>query len=70
MTNEIIAKWYKERDESKPYCKTFITTPTLSHSLWVQAFHLGIDDRLTTNVTFNKKKTNTCRLEDLTALAN
>ncbi len=45
-----------ERDESKPYSKAFITTPSLSHSLWVQAFHLSIDDRLTTNVTFKNKK--------------
>jgi hypothetical protein len=56
VTNDIIEKWSKERDESKPYSKAFITTPSLSHSLWVQAFHLSIDDRLTTNVTFKNKK--------------
>ena len=59
-----------ERDESKPYSKAFITTPSLSHSLWVQAFHLSIDDRLTTNVTFKNKKTLICRLEDLVTMAN
>ena len=59
-----------ERDESKPYSKAFITTPSLSHSLWVQAFHLSIDDRLTTNVTFENKKTLICRLEDLITMAN
>jgi hypothetical protein len=46
VTNDIIEKWSKERDESKPYSKAFITTPSLSHSLLVQAFHLSIDDRL------------------------
>jgi hypothetical protein len=70
VTNDIIEKWSKERDESKPYSKAFITTPSLSHSLWVQAFHLSIDDRLTTNVTFKNKKTLICRLEDLITMAN
>ena len=57
VTTEIIEKWSKERDEDKPYCKPFVTQPTINHSLWVQAFHMSIDDRLTTNVILKTQKT-------------
>ena len=50
-------KWSKERDEDKPYYKPFVTQPTINHSLWVQAFHMSIDDRLTTNVILKTQKT-------------
>ena len=56
VKNDIIEKWSKERDVTKPYCKDFSNEPTVSHALWVQAFCLSVDDRLTTTVTAKNQK--------------
>ncbi len=55
VQKEIIEKWSQERNDTKPYCKTYMTKPTLSHSLLMKD-HLSIDDRLTTNVTIKNQK--------------
>ena len=56
VKNDMIEKWSKERDESKPYVKIFSETPTITHGIWKDAFHLNIDDRLTTSITLRHKK--------------
>ena len=51
----MIEKWSKERDPSKPFCKNFSDTPPIEHALWVQAFHMDIEDRHTLTMTSRKK---------------
>ena len=48
---DIIEKWSRDRDTSKPFSKTFIEKPEINHALWVQGFHLNIDDRPTATIS-------------------
>jgi hypothetical protein len=56
VKTNIVERWYKERDEAKPFSKFFADKVSIDHKLWVQSFHLSIDDRPTCYITDKQKK--------------
>ena len=56
VKTNIVERWSKERDEAKPFSKLFADKVSIDHKLWVQSFHLSIDDRPTCYITDKQKK--------------
>ena len=57
VQKDMIERWSKERDETKPYCKYFSKKPTINHSLWVEAHRMNVDDRLTSAIKVKNQTT-------------
>jgi hypothetical protein len=63
VKTNIVERWSKERDETKAFSKPFNEKVSIQHNLWIQSFHLSIDDRPTCHITDKqKKKRHTCLL--------
>ena len=56
VKTNIVERWSKERDEAKPFSKIFADKVSIDHKLWVQSFHLSIDERPTCYITDKQKK--------------
>jgi hypothetical protein len=63
VKTNIVERWSKEMDETKAFSKPFYEKISIQHNLWIQSFHLSIDDRPTCHITDKqKKKRDTCIL--------
>ena len=56
VKTNIVERWSIERDETKPFAKPFTEKVKIDHKLWVQSFHLSLDDRPTCHITDKQKK--------------